>query len=373
MKVLFWNLFFCVFFGGIAFGGLEVFLRYEKNFHQDTVSAVGIPIYQPDALNTYAHKPGAFAENGYGVPTPEIHINNIGFRDENFEANNWDKNILMLGDSFTFGTGVDQEDTFSEILESQLGERWKVWNAGHIGYSIDNYYLLMQKYAELMKPDLVIMNIFVANDITELRRKHWIMGGEEILAVKDQKVFANTEGKLESKETQIPQSYAWHWLNERFEILMYKNGWKRIESEPPTLTWPVFLSRDHPAQDPELQDYWNRFTDVMKSIKYFSEISDIPVLISLIPMDVQVDKGYEKKYAVMHFDQEAKEADRPQKHILHWCKKLDLTCANPLSEFRNHPQRHKLYFLHNADPHFDTLGHVFYADFLLKELRSLGL
>jgi hypothetical protein len=276
LKVLFWNLLFLSLFGIICFAGLEFYLRTYQSFSTETVSAVGVPIFQPDELNTYAHYPKKIARNGYGFPVPEIFINNLGLRNDNnfaLELSQPDqKNVLMIGDSFTFGTGVDQTETFSALLEKSLNpslalpgfestlernvlgdtlnlsqapqqiqfdeaELWQVWNAGHIGYSIGNYYLLFKKYAEIMPLDTVVINIFVANDITELRRKPWVLdAGKDLIQVQDQKVFANAEHKLESRTGTVPPSLAWHWLEQRLQVLRYKLELDDPEFESPTLT-----------------------------------------------------------------------------------------------------------------------------------------
>lgn len=408
-KVLFWNLVFLSLFAGLCFAGMEFYLRTYQTFSTETVSAVGVPIFQPDLLNTYAHYPKKIAHNGYGFPTPEIFINNIGLRNsDNFEVerNSKDtKNILMIGDSFTFGTGVDQDETFSALLEKKLnpqpaqplledldstliGEKlsfgqtpdsvtldssdlWQVWNAGYIGYSMGNYYLLLKKYSDLIPLDAVVVNIFVGNDITELRRKTWVFDStKDLVQVRDQKVFANSEHKLESRTSTPPKSLAWHYLKQRLQVLRYKLELDDPEFEKPTLTWPVFLAEDHPAWDPNLPDYWERFFQGMQLITDYAAEKNIKLYFNLIPMDVQVDDVYRSKYARLYFDEEAKRADRPQTKIMSFCKARQLNCLDLLPLMRQFSQRKALFFNHNADPHFDKLGHEFTAEALAKVIEK---
>jgi hypothetical protein len=56
----------------------------------------------------------------------QITINSAGFRDD--EASLKKHDILMIGDSFVFGTGVSNGDTVADILESK--SKLKVLNAG---------------------------------------------------------------------------------------------------------------------------------------------------------------------------------------------------------------------------------------------------
>lgn len=393
-KVLFWNGLFLSFFGALCFAGLEFYLRTYQSLTIETVSAVGVPIFKPDDLNTYAHNPRKMARNGYGLPIPEIFINNLGLRnDKHYELTvdkERTKNVLMIGDSFTFGTGVDQGETFSALLEEKLNppvssltfnpevseedlERdiWQVWNAGHIGYSIGNYYLLLKKYATIMPLDTVIVNIFVANDITELRRKNWVLNSQkDLIRVEDQKIFANAQGQLESRENNPPKSLAWHWLKQRLEILSYKLELTSEEFKEPTLTWPVFLAPTHPGWDQNLPTYWERFFQVMQLISDFAEQNKIQLKFVVIPMDVQVDDSYRLKYARLYFDEEAKKANRPQTEIMNFCAARQLDCLDLLPTMRTNPERKRLFFNYNADPHFDKLGHEFTATAIYDFLKE---
>lgn len=408
LKILFWNLVFLSVFGGLCFAGLEFYLRKYQTFSTETVSAVGVPIFKADNLNTYAHHPNKIARNGYGFPTPEIFINNLGLRnDDNFSAEAeqlQQRHLLMIGDSFTFGTGVDQDETFSALLEQKLNpdlqnltlavpnpvllgeplelqavepisvnpsEIWQVWNAGHIGYSIGNYYLLLKRYNEIMPLDTVVVNVFVANDITELRRKTWVLDKQkDLIQVQDQKVFANTENKLESRTSTVPPSLAWHWLEQRLQVLRYKLELADPEFEEPTLTWPVFLAEEHPAWDPNLPDYWERFFQGMQLIADFSAANDITLHFNLIPMDVQVDKSYRPKYARIYFDEDALQADRPQRAIMSFCEARQLSCLDLLPLMRARSDRKDLFFNYNADPHFDKLGHEVTAAALVDLINA---
>ena len=414
LKVIFWNLVFLSLFGLVCFAGLEFYLRTYQSFSTETVSAVGVPIFTTDTLNTYAHAPKTRAKNGYGIPTPEIFINNIGLRnDSNYEPLDESKkikNVLMIGDSFTFGTGVDQTETYSALLEENLNpkigaltfdpevergllgdtlnlmngtqsfklnegdlyrDKWQVWNAGHIGYSVGNYYLLLKKYHEIMPLETVVVNIFVANDITELRRKTWILNkGKDLIRVKDQKVFANAEGKLESRTSTVPRSMAWHWVQERMQILLYQLELDDPEFEKPTLTWPVFLNEEHPAWDPNIPAYWERFLQGMQLISDYAVQNKIDLHFVLVPMDVQVDDSYRDKYARIYFDEEAKAADRPQQKLMSFCAARQLSCLDLLPILRAHPERESLFFNYNADPHFDKLGHQVTTDTLRDYLKA---
>ena len=80
---------------------------------------------------------------------------------------------MVLGDSVTFGTGVDDEETYSNQLAGLLNERFNVQNYGTGGWAFAEYYLAYKKYVEENDPALVIMGVFPGNDFAELRYSKW--------------------------------------------------------------------------------------------------------------------------------------------------------------------------------------------------------
>lgn len=70
--------------------------------------------------------------------------------------------VLMLGDSFTEGGGLTLEQTVAKRVESGLNGRgcgaYEVVNAGVASYSPILEYLLLQRLAPILQPDLVVVN-----------------------------------------------------------------------------------------------------------------------------------------------------------------------------------------------------------------------
>ncbi len=79
--------------------------------------------------------------------------------------------ILALGDSYTLGYGVHEEDTFEVLLErllddslgSRLGREFEVINCGANGYWTGQERLWYEGFLAKYEPDLVLINV-VAND-----------------------------------------------------------------------------------------------------------------------------------------------------------------------------------------------------------------
>ena len=73
------------------------------------------------------------------------------------------RRIALLGDSYTFGSGVEDDETFAARLESLLEDTW-CDNLGIGAFGIDQMWLALRHYALPLKPDLVILS-FVRPDL----------------------------------------------------------------------------------------------------------------------------------------------------------------------------------------------------------------
>jgi hypothetical protein len=94
-----------------------------------------------------------------------IKINSHGLRDREFsyEKPEGVKRVLGIGDSFTFGYGVNSDDCYLKQLELELnrnGDKWEVINAGVTGYSMWQYLAYFEHYGYRYEPDLVTIGFY---------------------------------------------------------------------------------------------------------------------------------------------------------------------------------------------------------------------
>lgn len=100
-----------------------------------------------------------YAGRGYRVQT-----NAQGFRMSRPVHDDPDKTtILVLGDSFTFGTGVDTADAYPDVLNARLGHS-QVINAGVPGAGIAEASRVFRRFLATARPDLVIVQV-LDNDL----------------------------------------------------------------------------------------------------------------------------------------------------------------------------------------------------------------
>lgn len=196
-------------------------------------------------------RPGASAETRFESatrPGPDggiAHINMAGLRGPEIRRDG-PRRILVLGDSFAFGVGVDDDHALSARLGAQLGRTWEVLNGGVSGYSTDQELLWFEHLVSL-RPEAVILvvcdNDFSAN--TE----------DAAYEVYRKPVFDLVEGRLSLRNVPVPTLTGWErakrWLARR----SYAWGWLRTRRTadgelPPVFGWMQVAVPNRTSQEP---------------------------------------------------------------------------------------------------------------------------
>jgi lysophospholipase L1-like esterase len=96
--------------------------------------------------------------------TISINTNNEGLRDVDRSPSKDQFKILALGDSFTFGVGVELKDTYLSVLEQMTnnagGIKLSIIKAGIIGYSTYNEKAYLEKKGLNYHPNMVLVQFW---------------------------------------------------------------------------------------------------------------------------------------------------------------------------------------------------------------------
>jgi hypothetical protein len=82
------------------------------------------------------------------------------------------RRAVAVGDSFTFGTDVDDGERFTDLLPERI-ERLEVLNFGVPGYGTDQELRVLETGALAYQPDVVILQICVFNDLRDINHR-WL-------------------------------------------------------------------------------------------------------------------------------------------------------------------------------------------------------
>jgi len=111
----------------------------------------------------WAHRPlqqGRFTHRDFAV---DVSVNSLGLRDrERCYRRGSSRRILVLGDSFAWGYGVEAEERFSGLIEAERPV-WEVVNAAVAGYGTDQSFLYLSEEGLRFEPDVVLL-LLTGND-----------------------------------------------------------------------------------------------------------------------------------------------------------------------------------------------------------------
>lgn len=138
------------------------------------------------------------SSSAFGNKLPEAHFhlkqkefeidlkyNAQGFRDNDFEEDlEADIRFLFLGDSFIEGFGVEEHQRASNQVEDALQKKYPDWsiavfNAGQIVSGPFHYFKNLVKFGISLKPDGVIVGLFMGNDFIDGSR-HPVPNGYKV-------------------------------------------------------------------------------------------------------------------------------------------------------------------------------------------------
>lgn len=233
--------------------------------------------------------------------------------------------ILMLGDSFTEGCYVDNNDTIAAYLEKEIAENQKetvqVLNAGISGYSTKEEYYRLLALLPHIRPKIIILNYF-PNDLN----------------VDEHKVV----GYWKPKE---PQTYIGRWI--------FKNSIlaRTLMKE----YYNIFSKTDDPWKNPEIQNGWKESLYYLSKIKDMCDKARIVFVVVAIPPKEQFNFGIKAFY---------------QKRLGDFCAENSIIFLDLYDYFeKNDPA--KLYL--DWDPHFTKEGNHACAVFTFDEIKKRGL
>jgi len=139
-----------------------------------------LKIESPDPAIGHVHRPGARAHL-MGV---DVQINADGLRDgEHRRLRDGRRRLVFLGDSLTFGWGVEQDATFAALLERMLDARapTEVVNFGTGNYNTSQEVALFLDKGLAYEPDEVVLFYFI-NDAepTPVKSRWWWLGSSRV-------------------------------------------------------------------------------------------------------------------------------------------------------------------------------------------------
>ncbi len=261
-------------------------------------------------------------------------FNSMGLRGDDFTIEKTRPRIVALGNSCTFGWGVQEEEVFTTILQSQLGN-YEVINAGVPGYTtFQGKVFYGTKIAEL-KPDILLI-LFAWND-------QWLAAND--IPDKDQKFPPELVIKTQNLLNHL-HSYR----------LLKRVLLGALEKDPDSL-----FNRSQPVSRVSLDDFYLNLKSICLEAK---KNRTIPVLLTspapslekyFVPGSISHLHSYHDKY---------------NETIRQLAKDENIDIVDLTSEFDLH---NGLFDDADYDPiHFNARGHDLAALLIARKIISLA-
>jgi lysophospholipase L1-like esterase len=232
------------------------------------------------------------------VSLTKVSTNSFGMRDDEFPFEKPENSlrILVLGDSFTFGLGVEQSAIYPKQLEQILNRQESefsvsVLNGGVGGYNTEQELKWLKEKGLAFDPDIVIVG-FVLNDV--------IYRG-----------ISNIE--LQPWPIQLLCRTA------IYNVLSYAIKSLRLESDP--LKRSIATTKKLTEESGEINELWEECFGYIEEMKDLTDEEDIPLLFVLFPWPNQLlaDSG----------------DPTPQVRLIRHLEKLGIDYIDLLPAYRN--------------------------------------
>jgi len=308
------------------------------------------------ATRGWANRPSTKAVYG----EPEFHFdvktNALGFRGPEVptEKPPGKLRVLMLGDSFTYGIGVADDETFSARLEA-LDPRFEVLNTGVNGYGTAQELLLLRDLGLALHPDVVVIAFFwndVGNNAGARFPSFKLKNGELVWPepiVIDQK----TEAAPKHREW-LRHSYVYRFVSDRLKIVGYR---LKILLHIPLETTDFVV-------DSEREAAWELTAALIREIRDEAASVGARTVLAVIPDQVQVETGV----TVLGLEP----ADyQVQAHVRAVCDGLGIPVIDLLPPLREESNRAGQRLYYPKDRHLNAHGDAVVARTLQAELARL--
>ncbi len=253
-----------------------------------------------------------------------IRSNAQGFRSRHdFSQPTEARKVAFLGDSYTFGSGVEDEETFPSVLEASMPNT-QSYNFGIGAFGVDQMWLTLRHYALPLKPDLVILS-FIRYDLdrslSSYRQDHVWRQKPTFRLIKDELVPMTLENRPSVFGRFVQQHSRLHQL------------WRKTEHS---------LSRRY-----AMGYRWRLNRALFEAVRDDCRQAEVPLLVVHIPIN--------RRKPTPMFDREF--ADMGIEY-------LDLTPLMP---------SHADTFYFPKDRHLNAAGHQFAASAIQQRLAAMQL
>ena len=278
--------------------------------------------------------------------------NRDGLRDDEIAPRSGAR-VLLLGDSFASGYGVERGELFADLLEQSLDV--DVVNAAVGGFEIVHQVHYYAARGRKLQPDLVLYALYLGNDLS--RNREWKEGprGDGLVALRREFPLRTTgELKLVALLKQL-----------RYQKLLDAES-ERGEWEP----FPDYVQMCERVPSSETAEQWAEVEDLLERLRDRVHESGAKLLVATFSYSTALDPEARARYLARHPEfGETRDFSVPRVRTAEILARLgiDLVELDPVIERHYREGGSSLYF--SRDGHWNAAGHREVAAALEVPLR----
>jgi len=360
----------------------DLFFQYEP-----FIGVEGIPNKKGDFANSY-------------FKTTVIH-NNEGFRDVDHDKKNLQNKfrVLALGDSFTWGHGVENNQIYMKILE-EYDPNIETINMGGPGGDPQGELKVYTSRGVDYEHDVVLVGLFIGNDIEAYypdpkktppqwgydSKGDFVLIGhmkskEEVDAIRRK----SEERYSPTKRRNFRKSIS-YWFTRHFQIFTFVGNRRKYYSDvlKGSLLYTKILKsfgidnkRAHGflnfcmENDPDdVKQGWKLLTGVLKTMKGSVASEGAKLYVLFIPQYVQTSQSiFERSVRKYGHDPAEYDMEKPNRELAKLCRKLGIDYLDLLPVMKEETSKgNGLYY--PRDGHWKVEGHRIAAREIYKDMKN---
>jgi len=348
----------------VTAGVVELAVRWvnPQDLHRDE------GLWAPDPERAFRLAPGFRGTEVSHEFRVSIAINSRGLRDREMAPAKPPGTVRMLvvGDSFTYGSGVAAADTYPKRLERLLAERAgvrvEVINAGVSGYGTVHEAAFLRAEGWGYEPDVLVLQMFPQNDLDDNLEpfgREVVDGALRVRAIRP-------EGAAPLRRVQAAvraRSHAYRFLGDRYHLLRIRLGLEQSYAA----SLGVYLRRP-----PErVTAGWEATRGQLRDIVEMGRQRGRPVVVVHAPALAALDADRAAAFARFYrVDRKELDWDRPGLTLSALCAALGVPYLDLTERFRATGRSREFYYAHNG--HWNSAGHDQVGRWILEALTASG-
>lgn len=297
-----------------------------------------------------------------------VQVNEDGYRDVSFLSKNEDTKIMVLGDSFVSNISVEDDQVFTQVIESQLANT-SVYNLGVNGYGQVQEYLVLKEWYPKLQPDLIVVLIYLRNDFTDNMGKYpWLYPRPTAVFDTDvpvQIIPPSTEYQTKEKLPFYYSSHLYRFVKKSLSNIKSKT----VKGGNASYTPPEVYTCQYPMTE-ESKEMYDTMERMILEMHQYGKDKNTPVVFALAPSMVQVEEDLWSQ--VTAYDSSIHlQNDLPNATLSAFAKANNISIIDLMPALKKaHQSGVKMY--NSQEQHWTKEGNKVVGDVLSKHIQEIN-